>query len=103
MNAKKARINIDKNRFEKGKWILTGSQKFHLMKEVSESLAGRISILELDTLSANEIRVNELDLDQYLLKGGFPELWANPSIGREQFFQDYILTYLERDLKKCSR
>jgi len=94
------KIWIDEHRHEKGKWILTGSQKFHLMKEVSESLAGRISILELDTLSANEIRVNELELDHYLLKGGFPELWADPNIEPEQFFQDYILTYLERDLKK---
>jgi len=94
------KIWIDENRQEKGKWILTGSQKFHLMKEVSESLAGRISILELDTLSANEIRVNALDTDKYLLMGGFPELWANQNIDSEQFFQDYILTYLERDLKK---
>ncbi|MFV1985194.1 MAG: ATP-binding protein [Thiohalomonadales bacterium] len=94
------KIWIDENRHITGKWILTGSQKFHLMKEVSESLAGRISILELDTLSANEIRVNKLDLEQYLLKGGFPEIWANPNIDSEQFFQDYVLTYLERDLKK---
>ncbi|MCF6319970.1 MAG: AAA family ATPase [Proteobacteria bacterium] len=66
------KIQIDQNRHKYGKWILTGSQKFHLMKEVSESLAGRISILELDTLSANEIRTNELDVRQYLLRGGFP-------------------------------
>jgi len=72
------------------------------MKEVSESLAGRISILELDTLSANEVRENalDLDLDQYLVQGGFPELWAKPDIDLQPFFQDYILTYLERDLKK---
>jgi len=94
------KIWIDQNRTEKGKWILTGSQKFHLMKEVSESLAGRISVLELDTLSAYEIRSNGLDLNQYLLKGGFPELWATPELDANQFFQDYILTYLERDLKK---
>ncbi|MFV2056697.1 MAG: ATP-binding protein [Thiohalomonadales bacterium] len=94
------KIWIDENRHEKGKWILTGSQKFLLMKEVSESLAGRISILELDTLSANEIRVNKINIDQYILKGGFPELWANPHIETQQFFQDYVLTYLERDLKK---
>jgi len=50
------KIHIDQNRGVNGKWILTGSQKFHLMKEVSESLAGRVSILELDTLSANEIK-----------------------------------------------
>jgi len=94
------KIWIDENRGERGKWILTGSQKFHFMKEVSESLAGRISILELDTLSANEIRANELEIEHYLLRGGFPELWANANIEFEQFFQDYVLTYLERDLKK---
>ncbi len=94
------KIWIDENRQENGKWILTGSQKFQLMKEVSESLAGRISVLELDTLSANEVRANNLRVDQYLIKGGFPELWAKPELNADQFFQDYILTYLERDLKK---
>lgn len=94
------KIWIDQNRQENGKWILTGSQKFQLMQEVSESLAGRISVLELDTLSAHEIRENKLDLDHYLVKGGFPELWTKPELAMEQFFQDYILTYLERDLKK---
>ncbi len=94
------KIWIDQNRDVNGKWILTGSQKFHLMKEVSESLAGRISILELDTLSANEMRENALSADEYLIQGGFPELWAKSNIDSQQFFQDYILTYLERDLKK---
>ncbi len=94
------KIWIDKNRHDYGKWILTGSQKFHLMKGVSESLAGRISVLELDTLSANEVRENNLELNDYLMKGGFPELWAQESINSQQFFQDYIITYLERDLKQ---
>jgi len=94
------KIVIDQNRELNGKWILTGSQKFQLMQEVSESLAGRISVLELDTLSVNEIRRESLDVNQYPIKGGFPELWANETIGEAQFFQDYIVTYLERDLKK---
>lgn len=94
------KIAIDQNRQQTGKWLLTGSQKFQLMKEVSETLAGRIGIVELDTLSANEIRCNGLDVGQYLVRGGYPELWANPTLEREQFFRDYVLTYLERDLKK---
>ena len=94
------KVVIDANRRECGKWILTGSQKFHLMKGVSESLAGRIGVLELNTLSANEIRDNNLAVDDYLMKGGFPELWAGADIDPDQFFQDYIVTYLERDLKK---
>jgi len=94
------KIWIDSNRHDYGKWILTGNQKFSLMKEVSESLAGRISVLELDTLSANEIRENNLAIDDYLVKGGFPELWAQQPIDSTRFFQDYIITYLERDLRK---
>lgn len=94
------KVSIDQSRQHNGKWLLTGSQKFHLMKEVSDSLAGRIGIVELDTLSANEIRTNGLDVSQYMVRGGYPELWANPQLEPEAFFRDYLLTYLERDLKK---
>ena len=43
-------IDIDENRNNYGKWLLTGSQQFDLMAEVSESLAGRISVLHLETV-----------------------------------------------------
>lgn len=49
------KIRVDKERKRYGKWLLTGSQQFELMKEVSDSLAGRISIQCLETLSAREI------------------------------------------------
>lgn len=91
---------IDDHRTEHGKWILTGSQKFQLMKEISDSLAGRIGVLELDTLSAHEIRLAGLDHANYEFTGGYPELWAEPMLNRKQFYQDYMITYLERDLKK---
>jgi len=94
------KVVIDQNRHQTGKWLLTGSKKFHLMKEVSETLAGRIGIVELDTLSANEIRCNDLDINNYFAKGGYPELWSSPALECDQFFRDYVLTYLERDLKK---
>ena len=54
------KILIDNERDQKGKWILTGSQIFTLMKGVSESLAGRISILNLDTLRSRELRAASL-------------------------------------------
>jgi hypothetical protein len=95
------KILVDKNRDVKGKWILTGSQHFSLMQHVSESLAGRIRILNLGTLSARELNGTNLLLDKrdLLWKGGFPELWAARLAARE-FFEDYIQTYLERDLKQ---
>ena len=95
------KITVDENRNIKGKWILTGSQQFILMRHVSESLAGRVRILNLGTLSARELnRTNLLKNKRDLLwKGGFPELWAE-KLDAKEFFEDYIQTYLERDLKR---
>lgn len=95
------KVKVDRNRTIKGKWILTGSQQFSLMKEVSESLAGRIAILRLGSLSAKELRNSDLLQDSYelLWKGGFPEIWAE-GLNATSFFDDYIQTYLERDLKQ---
>ena len=53
------KIRIDRNRNKNGRWILTGSQQFHLMKNISESLAGRIAILELLPFSLLEYRGKE--------------------------------------------
>jgi predicted AAA+ superfamily ATPase len=95
------KIKVDESRNITGKWILTGSQQFILMRHVSESLAGRIRILNLGTLSAGELnRTNLLKNKRDLLwKGGFPELWAE-NLDMKEFFEDYIQTYLERDLKQ---
>ena len=95
------KITVDENRNIKGKWILTGSQQFILMRHVSESLAGRVRILNLGTLSARELnRTNLLKNKRDLLwKGGFPELWAE-KLDAKEFYEDYIQTYLERDLKQ---
>ena len=97
------KILIDKNRRSNGQWILTGSQQFSLMKNVGESLAGRIRILHLGTLSAKELRgsgyFSNSQIEECLWKGGFPELWAVPGLVSEEFFEDYIQTYLERDLR----
>lgn len=95
------KIKVDQQRKTKGKWILTGSQQFTLMQHVSESLAGRVRILHLGTLSATELnRTNLITIKRDLLwKGGFPELWAD-KLDAKGFFEDYIQTYLERDLKQ---
>ena len=95
------KIRIDAERNLKGKWILTGSQQFNLMQGVTESLAGRIRILNLFTLSASELNSAGIEPSQknYLWKGGFPEIWAE-NLDVPSFFEDYIQTYLERDLKQ---
>jgi predicted AAA+ superfamily ATPase len=95
------KIKVDENRSVKGKWLLTGSQQFLLMRHISESLAGRVGILNLGTLSATELNKTSLlkNKRDLLWKGGFPELWAE-KLDVKEFFDDYIQTYLERDLKQ---
>src|SRR6202051_2811312 len=72
----------DANRTRNGQFLLTGSQKFTLMKNISESLAGRADIVELETLSYAEIRaaLPETAVEAAIVRGGFPELYANPDI-----------------------
>ncbi len=95
------KIFVDQKRNEKGKWILTGSQHFMLMQQVSDSLAGRIRILNLGTLNAGELNNTDLVQNKWdlLWKGGFPELWSE-GLDAKEFYEDYIQTYLERDLKQ---
>src|ERR1700674_5041246 len=65
---------VDAKRTRNGQFLLTGSQKFTLMKSVSESLAGRADIVELETLSLAEIRaaLPETGLETAIVRGGFP-------------------------------
>ncbi len=94
----KARVDRERKRY--GKWILTGSRHFELMKDVSESLAGRISIIHLETLSAAELRAADIEsFPDFVWKGGYPELWSNPLLNTDDFFESYLRTYIERDLK----
>ena len=105
-----------------GLYYLTGSQVFHTMKSVSESLAGRVGILELYPLSNREIenknedfflpiyenlenkeKTKRLDVDKVyekILKGSYPELYSNPNIEPRDFFESYIKTYIERDIRE---
>lgn len=95
------KIIIDENRDVYGKWVLTGSQRFSLMNNISESLAGRISIIELSTLSAVEIKNAGINtgVENLVKRGGFPELWKNSDMDSDIFFRDYLKTYIERDVR----
>ena len=98
------KVAVDKGRSRYGQYLLTGSQKFTLMKGVSESLAGRADLAELDTLSFAEIRGARPDtpLHRAIVRGGFPELHANPDIDAVAFYNSYLATYLERDVRSLA-
>jgi predicted AAA+ superfamily ATPase len=91
---------IDRNR-EAGRFLLTGSQTFPLMQNVSESLAGRIGILEMSSLSLHEVQLAQgpcSDLS-FLLTGGFPILHTDHALDPQTFYPSYIASYLERDVR----
>jgi predicted AAA+ superfamily ATPase len=70
------------------------------MDQVSESLAGRIGLMHLETFSAAELRRSPLGLGRaFLWQGGYPELWRHPDLDFGDFFESYLRTYLERDLR----
>lgn len=98
------KAEVDAHRTRNGQFLLTGSQKFTLMKNVSESLAGRADIVELETLSFAEIRaaLPQTTVETAIVRGGFPELYANPDIDLVAFYNSYLVTYLERDVRSLT-
>ena len=86
------RSRIDAEPSRKGRWLLTGSQEAPLMQGVTESMAGRAAILHLLPLSCHE------DARVSWLRGGYPEVVAKPRSAL-LWFQSYIQTYLERDVR----
>ena len=109
---------------KKGLYILTGSQHFRLMKDVSESLAGRVGIMELAPLSLREIQNIKFnkhfvptkdyiearkktakhcdDIWSVIHRGGYPEL-QDKSVSWERFFGAYVKTYIERDINHITK
>ena len=96
------KVAVDRDRGRAGAFLLAGSQPLGLMKSVSDSLAGRASIVELEPLSFDEVRAAHPDLavEEFLVRSGFPELYENLAIDSEDFLRSYVATYLERDLRQ---
>jgi uncharacterized protein len=89
------RSRIDRAPRRKGQWFLTGSQEAGLMRNVTESMAGRAAVLQLWPMSAREMpKVS-------LLRGGYPEVLARPTAAT-LWFSSYLQTYLERDVRSIS-
>ena len=116
------KINCDESD-ERGLFCLSGSQPLELMEGVSESLSGRIGIIELSGLSMREIKGDSFNRSfvptmeyvqersksvkpfdniwEVIHRGGYPEL-QNPEVDWSVFYSSYIKTYLERDVRSLS-
>jgi len=105
-----------------GMYVLTGSQVFKLMEGATQSMAGRIGIVDMVPLSQSEIaereeipfavdpetdsrRSTELQftVDSFyerLVRGSFPELYAKPDMPASMLYSDYVSTYIEKDVSQ---
>ncbi len=119
---------VDKDRTP-GRWLLSGPQNFSLMQGVSQSLSGRVAVLSLLPFSLGESRglgnrASSIDsilehiflntektmkrkhetpsfsLDDWLLRGAYPEIRTNRDVDRQLWCAGYIQTYLERDVRQ---
>jgi hypothetical protein len=117
-------MQVDRNR-KYGDFLMTGSQAFVLMKNVSESLAGRVGILELQGISQREMYECDFILPfiptrEYIVerqkalcahndlwadihRGYMPELVFNPHKDREVFYSSYVQTYIQRDVRQLTQ
>ena len=91
------KMDVDKRR-SPGRWILTGSQQFHLMKNISESLAGRAVLFDLAPFCYPEISGTGV-LSTLLWNGFYPEPALYPE-KRDLWVRSYIQAYLERDIRQ---
>ena len=85
-----------------GQFILTGSENFLMMEQISQSLAGRISLFTLMPLSMAELFKEEDNipqLNEVLFRGFFPRLYSE-SMDPKRYYQNYVKTYLERDVRQ---
>ncbi len=104
-----------------GMFWLTGSQKFKMMKNVSESLAGRVAVLTMLPLSEREIEGHEevpfspnierlrtkpyekktqREIFDAIFRGGMPRIVSEPELDRDLYYSSYIDTYIERDVSE---
>ena len=103
------KILIDKDRTKRGRFIMTGSCQFNLIKNLGETLAGRIGILVLLPFSKDEkekiphlkpkLKTAQDHFIHACLRGSFPEVSIYPTIDATHWYAGYLATYLERDVR----
>lgn len=79
---------------------LTGSNQTLIDSSVKETLAGRVNIFYLLGLSVAELKRHDphVDLREVIFRGGFPELWVRKELNSISYLNDYISTFIEKDL-----
>ncbi len=84
-----------------GQYILTGSQQFEVMSNISQSLAGRTALIKLLPLSIEELASDnrQLSTDELLLNGFYPRIY-DADLNPTQALGDYVATYVERDIRQ---
>jgi uncharacterized protein len=85
-----------------GEFVLTGSQNFLLMEQISQSLAGRVALFHLLPFSVPELKqtiFEEHEYLEYLFNGMYPGLYER-GIDAAHFYPNYIQTYIERDVRQ---
>lgn len=86
----------------RGLYILTGSQQFGLISKITQTLAGRIGLLQLLPFCIAELRAGKLPipaLDELLFKGLYPPIYDR-DIPPDIWYSNYVLTYVERDVRQ---
>lgn len=83
----------------KGLFILTGSNNFLLLEKISQSLAGRVGYLFLLPLSLTELGKPLPATNELIFRGFYPELYAERSMDAGKYYDNYIRTYVERDVR----
>ena len=125
------KIEVDNRRFNElnggepssGLFFLTGSQRFEAMGQISESLTGRVAIIDMYGFSNKELNaanqspfIPEIEIlrkaknteknmsmkevFERIFKGSFPEIFTDEKLSRDAFFENYIRTYIEKDIRK---
>ncbi|MBU1085273.1 MAG: ATP-binding protein [Candidatus Beckwithbacteria bacterium] len=95
-------VEVD-NKKQMGSYILSGSQNFLMMEGISQSLAGRISIqtlLPLSYLEITALKKNISDYSNLIFQGQYPRMYHPPKLEPNEFYNSYLATYIERDLRK---
>ena len=92
------KIRVDQKQ-TKGCCILTSSQQFTLIKNLHETLAGRVGLFQLLPMALSEGKASTRNYEFRALVGSYPELVASPRPDPERWFASYLSTYIERDVQ----
>lgn len=98
-------VEVDEKRDLMSQFILTGSQQFSLMQNVSQSLAGRTAVISLLPCTIAEIldyENQQISKNSFIYQGFYPAIYKD-RIEASRFYADYLKTYIERDLNQISQ